>query len=45
MVEKIYFGMDSKNFYFAFYGDISKIEEFTIRFEEYNKKLTLPTRL
>lgn len=43
LIEKIYFGMDSDNFYFAFYGDIGKVEEFTIFFDEYDKKITLTT--
>jgi len=41
LIEKIYFGMDSDNFYFAFYGDIEKVKEFTIFFDEYDKKIPL----
>jgi alpha-amylase/alpha-mannosidase (GH57 family) len=43
IIEKIYFGMDRDNFYFAFYGDIQQIEEFVIFFDEYDKKIKLTT--
>jgi alpha-amylase/alpha-mannosidase (GH57 family) len=43
LIEKIYFGMDNDNFYFAFYGDIKKIQEFVIFFDEYDKKIALTT--
>ena len=43
LIEKIYFGMDNDNFYFAFYGDIQKVKEFVIFFNEYNEKITLTT--
>jgi len=43
LIEKIYFGMDNDNFYFAFYGDIKKIQEFVIFFDEYDKKISLTT--
>jgi len=41
IIEKIYFGMDRDNFYFAFWGDIEKIDKFIILFDEYEQKIEL----
>jgi len=41
IIEKIYFGMDRDNFYFAFWGDIALIEKFDILFDEYDSKIEL----
>jgi len=41
LIEKIYFGMDSKNFYFAFYGDIKNINNIILFFDENSQKIEL----
>jgi hypothetical protein len=43
LIEKIYFGMDRDNFYFAFFGDIESVDSFTILFDEYDEKIELTT--
>ncbi len=43
LIEKIYFGMDSNNFYFAFYGNIKDINKIVIILDKENKDIELTT--
>jgi len=43
LIEKIYFGMDRENFYFAFYGDIKEINKIIVIFDKEDKKIELTT--